>query len=79
MSITMSKTDNQNYACLINIHIHQRLLDDLLCGLQDGVSMRLGSFAGDIDRDVEISAIDTIIKLRKLTKEYGEIEDVELD
>jgi len=79
MSITMSKTDNQNYAC-INIHIHQRLINDLLCGLQNGISMRLGHFSGNmIDRDVEISAIDTIIKLKKLTKECGEIEDVELD
>jgi len=76
----MSITNNQDCACLINIHIHPRLLDDLLCGLQNGISMRLGSFSvGMIDRDVEISAIDTIIKLRKLTKEYGEIEDVELD
>ena len=79
MSITMSKTDNQNYAC-INIHIHQRLLDDLLRGLHDGMSMRLGYFSvGMIDRDVEISAIDTIIKLKKLMKEYEVTEDVELD
>jgi len=75
----MSKTDNLNYVYL-NMHVHQRLLDDLLSGLQDGISMRLGHFSGNmINRDVEISAIDTIIKLNELAKEYGVNEDVELD
>ena len=75
----MSKTDNLNYVYL-NIHVHQRLLDDLLSGLRDGMSMRLGHFTvGMIDRYVEISAIDTIIKLKELAKEYEVTEDVELD
>jgi len=75
----MSKTDNLNYVYL-NMHVHQRLLEDLLRGLHDGMSMRLGYFSGNmIDRYVEISAIDAIIKLKELAKEYEVTEDVELD
>ena len=75
----MPKTDNLNYVYL-NMHVHQRLLEDLLSGLHDGMSMRLGHFSGNmIDRYVEISAIDAIIKLKELAKEYEVTEDVELD